>query len=103
MIEAIAQKFPFAIYHDQKKLVVHQTNNILSLYAGGTLSNNTYKWFKNGQLNRTISGDSTLQPSQSGAYTVRLLTRLLRSLHFIARRLFIQCNQSLQCHKRMIC
>jgi hypothetical protein len=42
------------------------------VYAGGTLSNNTYKWFKDGSLVATRQGDSTFTPTQGGAYTVEV-------------------------------
>jgi Leucine-rich repeat (LRR) protein len=67
-IEYIAQKFPKVVYAPQAIIPLHQHGNALSVYAGGTLSKNTYKWYKNGSLIATKSADSTFQPEQSGKY-----------------------------------
>jgi hypothetical protein len=46
-MELIAQKFSkTALYSPQKNIPTHQNGNTLSVSAGGTLSNNTYHWFK---------------------------------------------------------
>src|SRR6266498_4125914 len=45
-MELIAQTFPFAKYSPQANIPIHQNGNTLSVSAGGTLSNNTYKWFR---------------------------------------------------------
>src|SRR6266540_2557783 len=45
-MEFIAQNFPNSIYYPQANIPIHQNGNTLSVSAGGTLSNNTYKWFK---------------------------------------------------------
>ena len=68
-MELITQTFPFAIYNNQAVIPVHQNDNSLSVSAGGTLSNNTYKWFIIGQSDSaTITGDSIFFPSQNGQY-----------------------------------
>ena len=68
-MELITQTFPFAIYNNQAAIPVHQNDNSLSVSAGGTLSNNTYKWFIAGQPDSaTIAGDSVFYPSQNGQY-----------------------------------
>ena len=70
-IEQLVQhNFDTLNYAWQKLLLLHQHNNILSVYAGGTLSNNTYRWFKNGQLIKTIHGDSTYHPTSPGINNV---------------------------------
>jgi len=74
-MESIAQTFPNAIYAPQKLIPVHQNGNTLSVYAGGTLSNNTYTWFfKNGQIKDTIviKGDSVFHPKKSGTYRAKV-------------------------------
>jgi Leucine-rich repeat (LRR) protein len=67
-------------YADQRKIFVHQNNNTLSVYAGGTLGNNTYKWYKDGALIATINGDSTYTPTSSGAYTVQVTNSVATQL-----------------------
>jgi len=47
-----------------------QKGNTLSIAAGGTLSNNTYTWYKNDTLVATITGDSTFATSGPGTYSV---------------------------------
>jgi len=68
-MELVAQKFPFAEYSPQATILAHQNSNTLSVSAGGTVSNNTYKWFKVGKTgNTTIPGDSVFHPLESGKY-----------------------------------
>jgi len=67
-------------YARQREIDIHQTNNILSVYAGGTLSNNTYKWFKDGALVSTITGDSTFTPTASGNYNVEVTNSIATEL-----------------------
>ena len=75
-MEAIAQKFSKAAIDHQKNIRIHQSGNTLSVSAGGTLSNNTYKWYKcegtTATLVATITGDSVFHPSESGRYYVRV-------------------------------
>jgi hypothetical protein len=65
-MQFVERTFPFAIYGDQARIPVHQNGNALSVSAGGTLSNNTYKWFKCGETGTkiiaTIAGDSVFHP-----------------------------------------
>lgn len=49
-------------------LPLHFTDYILNVTAGGTLSDNTYKWFKDGVLIATLTGDSTYTANQPGKY-----------------------------------
>jgi hypothetical protein len=80
-IETLAQhNFGRFRYWNQRKINIHQINNTLSVYAGGTLSNNTYKWFKDGALTSTIVGDSTYAPTSSGAYTVEVTNSIATEL-----------------------
>jgi Leucine-rich repeat (LRR) protein len=68
-IEYIAQKLPKVAYAPQAIIPVHQNGNTLSIYAGGTLGNNTYHWFRVGSTGSTvINADSTFQPKQTGKY-----------------------------------
>ncbi len=55
---------------NQKHLTITNNNPVLSVYAGGTLSNNTYTWYKdNGAAPfAVISGDSTITLTQPGTY-----------------------------------
>ena len=66
-MELIARKrFPMLYMLRQANIPIHQNGNTLSVSAGGTLSNNTYKWFKCEEtgsiLVATIKGDSVFHP-----------------------------------------
>ncbi|HEY6977185.1 MAG TPA: hypothetical protein VH396_12905, partial [Chitinophagaceae bacterium] len=58
------------IYAPQYKIPIRYNEGKLSVYAGGTLSNNTYHWYKDGALDTTIVGDSTFMPLEKGTYHV---------------------------------
>jgi hypothetical protein len=80
-MELIAQTFSFAIYGNQALIPVHQNGKALSVSAGGTLSNNTYQWFRVGQTGHiTIAGDSVSHPSQSGKYFARVFNSVATQL-----------------------
>lgn len=57
-------------YENQKKLLINNSNPILSVTAGGTLNNNTYTWYKDDGTTAyaTYTGDSTLQITEPGTY-----------------------------------
>ncbi len=59
---------PFLSYDQQDTIITYSNNNILSVNAGGTLSNNTYEWYKNDVPIDTISADSTYLPETTGIY-----------------------------------
>jgi len=90
-MELVAQKFPDAEYSPQKNILIHQNSNILSVSAGGTLSNNTYKWFKcegpgTAPIHvATIKGDSTFHPSASGGYRVKVLNSVATQLQLYSK------------------
>src|SRR6266542_1366156 len=90
-MELIAQTFPFAKYSPQANIPIHQNGNTLSVSAGGTLSNNTYKWFKcDGPgtapiLVATIKGDSVFHPSESGRYRVKVLNSVATQLQLYSK------------------
>jgi len=87
--EQVAQTFPNAIYDHQKNIPIHQNGNTLSVSAGGTLNNNTYKWFKcvgtTCTLVSTIKGDSVFHPSESGKYYVRVLNSVATQLKLFSK------------------
>jgi hypothetical protein len=90
-MELIAETFPNAKYDYQKNISINQNGNSLSVYAGGTLSNNTYKWFKcNGPgtpsiLVATIKGDSVFHPSESGRYRVKIINSVATQLQLYTK------------------
>lgn len=52
----------------------------LYVHAGGTLANNTYKWFKNNVLIATNVGDSTLSVTEEAAYRVEVTNSVVLNL-----------------------
>jgi Leucine-rich repeat (LRR) protein len=80
-MQFVEQTFPFALYDNQALIPVHQNGNALFVSAGGTLKNNTYKWFKVGQTgNTTIKGDSVFHPLQSGKYFTSVINSIATGL-----------------------
>ncbi len=90
-MELIAKTFPkHAIYSPQANIPVHQNDDTLSVYAGGTLGNNTYEWFDLGKkLNKNtakkedstiIKGDSVFYPDKKGIYFVKVTNSIATQL-----------------------
>jgi hypothetical protein len=67
-------------YNIEKRIKINKTNNILSVYAGGTLKNNTYKWFNDSVLVKTIKKDSVFTPTVSGNYSVQVTNAVATEL-----------------------
>jgi hypothetical protein len=80
MEDLVQHDFDTLRYWNQKKIPVHQNGSILSVYAGGTLSNNTYIWYKDGTLAATISGDSTFTATAGGDYNVEVTNSIATAL-----------------------
>jgi len=95
-MEFLVQKIHAVVYSPQKNIPVHQNGNTLSVSAGGTLSNNTYKLLKwesrtTYKLVATNQGDSVFHPAVSGIYQVKILNSVATGLvlyskviHYIA-------------------
>ena len=72
-LEYLVQKFREIGYRPQAQLSIHVHGNQLSVSAGGTLSNNTYNWFKVGKAKPvSMAGDSSFQPTESGQYYAKI-------------------------------
>ena len=71
-------------YANQARIPVHTqfVPGGVKLYvqAGGTLANNTYKWFKNNVLFATNVGDSTLAVTEEAAYRVEVTNSVVVGL-----------------------
>ncbi len=91
-LEFLARRFRNVYYTPQAIIPIYRNGNTLSVYAGGTLSNNAYKWFRVGDTDSTtIIGDSTFTPPQDGQYYVKVtnaiateLTLYSDTVHFTA-------------------
>jgi Leucine-rich repeat (LRR) protein len=80
-MEYVAQTFVNVNYAPQAIIPLHQNGNTLSVYAGGTLSNNTYNWHRAGTTDSTIiKADSTFTPTQSSKYYVTVNNRIATKL-----------------------
>jgi len=79
-MELIANKFPNAFYAPQAIIPIYKTNNRLYVSVGGTPSNNTYYWLKDGILMATIIADSTFTPITSGHYAVTVTNKIATQL-----------------------
>ncbi len=80
-LEFLVQRFKFVSYNPQARLTIHNYHNKLAVSAGGTLSNNTYQWFRTGQTEPvTLTGDSTFQPMVSGIYYAKITNSIVKNL-----------------------
>lgn len=73
-------KHPVLTYSPQQDIPLIREGNILSVSAGGTLSNNTYKWYRNGTEFITKTGDSTLTVSDDADYSVEVTNKIATAL-----------------------
>ncbi len=65
----------------QAHLDLQQVGNSLSVDAGGTLSNNTYTWYKTGVSSfTTITGDSSFSPATNGMYYAQVTNAIVKKL-----------------------
>jgi len=81
-LQVVANKLPNTKYAPQDTILpIHQNGNTLSVYAGGSLGNNTYKWHQVGSTAIIIiKKDSTFTPQQSGKYYVKVKNRVANQL-----------------------
>lgn len=80
-------KFYFTYSPQQDIPITYIPQNIygkLSVHAGGTLSNNTYQWYKNNSLYKTIIGDSTFLPDSEGTYFVKVNNSIVTNLQLVS-------------------
>jgi Leucine-rich repeat (LRR) protein len=79
-IESVAQTFSFANYAPQSNISLHKNGDALFVSAGGTLSNNSFRWYKNGILDTTITGDSVFTVTEVGQYSVAVTNSIATEL-----------------------
>jgi hypothetical protein len=68
------------VYAPQASIPLHYKNGKLSVYAGGTLANDTFYWYKNNKLFKTIVGDSVLPTKIKGIYSVSVTNAVATQL-----------------------
>ena len=69
-MEAIDSAFDFAYYYPQAAVTLNRKDKALSVYAGGTLANDTFRLFKDGQLLTSQIADSVFKITDDGAYYI---------------------------------
>lgn len=62
----------FPSFNPQADIPLNRNGNVYSVTAGGTLSNNTYKWYRDGVLVASKTGDSTYTSAVPGNYGVMI-------------------------------
>ncbi|GLU54910.1 hypothetical protein Dfri01_43710 [Dyadobacter frigoris] len=67
-------------YYGQKNIPITETNGVLSVKAGGTVTNNTYKWYKNNQLVATNIGNESYTVTGAGTYKVIVTNSIAANL-----------------------
>ena len=63
--------------------------NTLSVNAGGILAHNTYRWFKNGLLDKSIDGDSTYPVLAAARYYVVIVNSVATDIKLVSYRIDI--------------
>lgn len=81
----VKANYSITIYSPQASVPLHLNGNVLSVSAGGTLIHNKYRWYKNGALFSTKTGDSTLTISTSGFYYVVITNSVAVDLKLISK------------------
>jgi Leucine-rich repeat (LRR) protein len=69
-METLPPKVELRKYSPQAKILLHKNENQISVSAGGTLANNTYKLFKDGTLVSQHIADSVFSIATPGSYYV---------------------------------
>ncbi len=93
-LEPAVPKYSGLAYFSQKNIPYHLDGNVLSVTAGGTLSNNTYKWYKNGVLVKTAVGDSTLALTGAGKYSANVTNKIATALTLHSDTLILTVMQT---------
>lgn len=86
-LEDIISSLNSTLYSPQDTILhIHKKDSLFSITAGGTLSNNTYTWYRVGEsqgadeLDITIMGDSTFAPTKPGKYRVEITNSIATDL-----------------------
>ncbi len=84
-IEGLAKADALVNYSPQRKIHLQSSGNSLHVNAGGTLSNNTYTWYKSGETTGvTIVGDSIFHPTENGSYYVTVTNAIATRLTLVS-------------------
>lgn len=67
-------------YAPQAKIVLNYNGGVLNAPAGGTLSNNTYNWYRDGNLVATNTGSDSYVTIADGVYRVEVTNSVVTDL-----------------------
>ncbi len=67
-------------YSPQANIPLHFQNDTLSVAAGGTIALNTYKWYKDNNLQTTLTGDSLYMLVSPGSYSATVTNSVANQL-----------------------
>ena len=71
-------------YSNQSHIPVQANGNVLSVNAGGTMSNNTYRWYRDGLLIATVVGNNTYLMPGNGTYRAEVKNSIVTGLTLIS-------------------
>ncbi|MGB1204606.1 MAG: S8 family serine peptidase [Chitinophagales bacterium] len=77
-------------YSPQSNIPTYRSGNTLYVEAGGTLSNNTYTWYRYGTEIATITADSTYTPTEIGNYHCRVSNSTITNQNSSYQNLVLQ-------------
>lgn len=86
-MEGLAEAYQTGVYLEygsQDSIPVIQNGGTLSVKAGGTLSNNTYYWYKNDSLVKTKTGSEKFTPKEPGDYYVAVTNAIATDLTLVS-------------------
>ncbi len=69
-----------SIYAPQNNIPITKRENLLSVSAGGTFSNNTFRLYKDGVLSATQTGDSVFSITNTGKYSITIANSIATQL-----------------------
>ncbi|MBS1746011.1 MAG: T9SS type A sorting domain-containing protein [Bacteroidetes bacterium] len=76
----------------QHEVPLYQSGNKIWVAVGGTPSNNTFSWFKDGLLIATITADSTFTVAESGTYYVKANNAVMKNFTLKSEKLSIHVS-----------
>ncbi len=85
----------FYFYAPQDSILLNVSGNIISVNAGGNITDNTYKWYKDNVLINTTSGDSTFTISDFGYYRCEVSNSLVTDPLGYGQNLILQSKERL--------
>jgi len=88
-MEGIIQAASASVYSPQAIIPVSIQNNVLYVSAGGSITNNTYNWYRNDTLVGTKTSDSTFTPIIGGNYSVTVTNAIATQLTLQSDTIFV--------------